>query len=605
MSQTGVLAPEGLPRTARPAGLHPVLVGETDRPWGALAQQLGVDAFYPVVVVPEAPPADYRPAAQPVLETVETVEAPADPPQRVYTLGGTAVEAAGVARADHLPGEAATRARYQRFLGGVAMHQSVEAATAEAPATAYRSSLDLLREAAAGKAESHQALLTNVKTHVYEILGGVGEGMQVTMAVDEQGRVLWNGQTGEARQFHTLTAYPNQSAQMLAVRHAEGLGGFRGEDLNRRGQLEGKVLFDFSAMANASHQELSDQGFFLNSIAACIRRVRFTDRTCDVSTVFVAGVDQRQFAPKRGETETEEITRQTEALASRFDIAVLRKMYGLFGVAGAETMEPDELLATQIIAPDTLDELDMAMLYDTVAAELLDGNEKTFFGSVELWQELGSPEQLTREQYVQHMQQRQKRQADFDALCEQIVDVQISRHAEALTPRQAVDLKRRVVLDMLVDRAIDEGDIDAARLGREAAAHAAAARARYEAGDKDGGDRHRSDAKDKAQDPSCPPGERDKLLKRDGEDKEHDKHDCNEVKDGDRVHCPYCDQTVTARVPKKGGRIYCSNKRCGAAYQKESMQEKLFDRNKNNAPKPTLFNPLASGKKPTNASPKA
>lgn len=42
--------------------------------------------------------------------------------------------------------------------------------------------------------------------------------------------------------------------------------------------------------------------------------------------------------------------------------------------------------------------------------------------------------------------------------------------------------------------------------------------------------------------------------------------DCVEVKDGQKVRCPECKQDVTAKVPEKGGKIYCTNPDCKLAH---------------------------------------
>lgn len=453
---------------------------------------------------------------QPKAVEVEQPLSEVDRPTLEYRLGNMAIGAAGLIRADNLPGEEATRQRYNAFL------DSIEDSSDE-PGVVHRSSLDLLRVAASGGEaglEAFKALLIDAQTHVYEVYGGVGEGMSVQMDVDEGGHARWAGQTTEDRQYHVLTAYANQASGLRKAVHAEGLNGFRVEDLNREGLLEGKIVFDFSAMSNeATQKELSEWGFFLNSIACSIRGTRFVDSKCEVSSVFVAGVDQRKVAPRHGETAAQEIARQERALQLRFDLKVLRKMYVLFDVENATNMNAAEILATPLVAPDMFDVLDMVMLYDMLAAEEVEDGVKTFFGSAALWQALGSPERLTREHYEQHLQQCEERQFKYDTLCKEIVREQVSRQDMAQTPREAVELKRRVVLDLTVEHAAHDSDIDAFRFGRLAGGLIEVARQKYAQGDVDGGDKLVDEAKTKATDPSCPPGERNKALDGDKEEK--------------------------------------------------------------------------------------
>jgi hypothetical protein len=572
----------------RPVDAYPA-AGEYDHPWDALAGHLGSVTFEPINVnANQAEPDHFEPQDQ----IVGTAEAIAEPSVSSYRLGSVAVETAGVSRADQLPGEERTKERYRQFLGGVAMHGSqVEAPNA--PKLVHRSSLDILRSAAEGDKTAFEALLLEARTHIGEVFGGVGEGMDVELEVNDSGEVVWSGQTTEARQFHVLSAYPDQAPEIREAVHAEGLAGFRLEDRRREGQLEGRAVFDFSAMPDASQEELAEWGYYLSSIACAIRRSSFVDGKCQVSSVFVAGVDQRLLPPRRpGETQADEIARHKIALQNRIDVWILRRMHGLFGTEHAKTMTPAEILSAPLAAPEEFDTLDMAMLYDILAAEEVEGDVKTFFGSVELWQGLGSPEQLTREHYEAHTQQREARQKQYNTLCEDIVREQVRRQGEALTPREAVELKRRVVLDMTVECATRDTTIDATRFGRVAAELIDAARESYARGDDSGGDKLTNQAKDKAIDPSCPPGERDKLKNAADDSKEKD--DCNEVKDGDEVHCPYCDQVVRAIVPERGGRIYCSNKKCDAAITKETMQEKMKD-SKHNA-KPGFLLQLTSAK---------
>jgi|GEM_PF-1902685 len=476
-----------------------------------------------------------------------------DRPTLEYRLGNMAIEAVGVIRADSLPGEDATRQRYNAFLDSIK-------GSPDMPDTVHRSSLDLLRVAASGGEaglEAFKALLVDAQTHVYEVYGGVGEGMSVQMDLDENGHAQWAGQTTEDRQYHVLTAYANQASSLRKAVHAEGLNGFRVEDLNSEGLLEGKIVFDFSAMSSeATQKELSEWGFFLNSIACSIRGTRFIDSRCEVSSVFVAGVDQRQVVPRPSETDVQEIARQERALQLRFDLKVLRKMYVLFGVENATNMGATEILATPLIAPDTLDVLDMVMLYDMLAAEEVEDEAKTFFGSAALWQTLGSPEQLTRKHYEQHMQQREERQFKYDVLCEEIVREQVRRQAIAQTPREAVELKRRVVLDLTVEHAARDSSIDAFRFGRLAGSLIEVARQKYAQGDIDGGDKLVDEAKTKAVDPSCPPGERNKTL----EGNEEDKKPESDSKTG-IIRCIKCRKNVNKKDVVKSDCWECP--KCG------------------------------------------
>lgn len=561
-----VLAEGRISSESAALGLVLVAAGERDWPWGAVADRLGIAALYPVIAVPEEQGPTERLAPLPPLNEERprsrTVEAPPPASEAVYRLGATAIDAVGIFRADSLPGEEQTRARYNRFLGSIAT-----AGAGEQP-TARRSSLDIMRAAADGDPASREALFHDTWTHVHEVLGGVGEGMEVRLKVDEQGEVVWGGQTTEDRQYHAITTYTGQSPAINQAVHAEGRSAFRMQDRNRDGQLRGRRLFESAPLPEASRDELAEHGYFLNSIGFCFRSNRFTEDELELRTVFVAGVDQRFVAPQAGETEAQEAARQERALASRFDLRVLRKMYSLFGVKGAANMTPTQLLDIQTVAPDTYDELDMVMLYDTLAADEIVDGQQTFFGSVELWQQLGSPARLTREHYELHMQGCKERQAKYESLCQEITDEIIRRQHEAWTPHQAFELKRRVVLDMTVERAVRDDTIDAARFGRVAAPIIDAARAEYARGNDGGGDRLIEEAKEKAVDPSCPTGARNKINLESGN--EHGQEDdCREVKNGDRVNCPYCKQSVKAVVPEKGGRIYCGNGRCKEAFKSE------------------------------------
>jgi hypothetical protein len=256
-------------------------------------------------------------------------------------------------------------------------------------------------------------------------------------------------------------------------------------------------------------------------------------------------------------------------LALRFDVRVFRKMYMKFGVEGAETMTPAEILDTPVTTPEGYDGIDMVMLYDSLAQDEVEEGVQTFFGSVELWQELGSPETLTRAHYETHIKAREARQQQNDELCDRIVDEQIARAHQASTPLEAVEMKRRVVLDFTVKEAAHDDSIDETRFGRIAAGYINAARQNYAAGNTEAGDKFTEKASEKAADPSCPPGERNKP----GADKDkapEGDHECNEVRDGDLVHCPYCDQNVRAIVPPPGEQIFCSNGQCEAAYVKSA-----------------------------------
>lgn len=525
--------------------------------------QLGVfDNGLATLDVPSRQSTDLLTDTEQLLASIDEIV----PEPAPYRLGTVAVEAAGVERADKLPGELQTSRRFSLFLGGVTLYLS-QRKEANPPEVIHRSSLDILHDAA-DSPDSREALLVDTSKHVAEIVGGVGEGMEIELPVDDAtGETIWGGQTSEERQFHTLTAYTNMAPRIRAGVHAEALNDFRLADRYRDGQLAGKVVFDFSAVLEASREELNEWGFFVDPMACSLRSHQYVGNTYKGRSLFVAGVDQRQLPPRvKGETEAQEAARQERAIELRWDVGILRQIYELFGVRGAKTMTPAEILHTPLIADDKFDLVDMTMLYDVLAAERVEDETKTFFGSVELWQEIGSPAELTREHYEAHLQRRQERQAEHETLCQNIVNEQIRRRHEARTPREAADLKRQVTLEFVVERAGHDSAIDAERLGGAAADKIYAARERFALGDTIGGIRLIDDAKKVAKDPSCPIKDIKDRLKSDstdGKDAEQS-GECREVKDGDKVKCPHCRQIVRARVPKKGGAIYCTNKGCVA-----------------------------------------
>lgn len=487
-----------------------------------------------------------------------------------YFLGAMAVESAGVFRLDSLAGEKETRQRYQEFLGGIAMHQAVMRQEADMPRMAHRSVLDVMRDAARGDQKSVEALMWDARTHVAEIRGGLGNLMKVELEV-EKGTVTWSGQTTEERQFHTLTSYPNQDPAIRAGVHAEHIAARFLEDRRRDGAVpDGINVLDISVVPEASVKELDDFGYDASRMSCYLRANCFKGDNLSISSVAVGGVDERTLPPRTpGESESRERLRKQIAAENRFDIRVVRKMHLLLGGKDTSVMSPAQILESPLAVPDA-DVVDIVMLYDDLAAEEVE-DAKTFFGSVELWQQIGAPKYLTRQHYEDYLATTKVRQAQDEELCRRIVDEQVKRGHEATTPEEAVKLKSRVVTDFMIEDVVfNDLEVDTSRFGREAEQDIIKSRKFVASGQHQAAISQIRIAKEKAVDFSCPP-----PNKRRGDNPEDiddpkkgdkEEEDCVEVKDGQLVNCPYCKRKVRAIVPKGEDRIYCSNSGCDAAH---------------------------------------
>jgi hypothetical protein len=348
------------------------------------------------------------------------------------------------------------RKRNAQLVGDTALGQTV---SLELPPARQELSLtERLERASQGSEAAYQSLLTDVSTEVIEMICKGGAVMDVKARMNGQGELEQFGHTTYHRQKNTLENYPDQSAAFRANTIAEGQNGFLIESLWQKGELADKKFVEFSLILdNENAKKLAGYGYYLSEMIGIIRMTDVDqDGETTITSVLAGGVDQDalQSLPATGDTEQDEATRHELALRSRFDIAVVRRMYELFGYENAYDLSTTELLATPLLVPKAYDALDFAQLYDQIAADIT-GTE-VFFGLTDLRRSQG-PEPLTRQHYEAHAQQSRDRQANLKGLATEVTQELLSRKREVSTPLAASKLLREIAKNRTVDYLVKGG----------------------------------------------------------------------------------------------------------------------------------------------------
>jgi len=388
------------------------------------------------------------------------------------------------ALAETLPGAEEARQAYAQFIGSVLTETVVQKPEAQAGS---RESLLAVLQSSELSEDDIGFIEKNAETKVAEALSKSGNILKVAAHINDDGEIEQFGQTTQQRQRMTMLWYPDQSPALLANTHVEGQNAFTMEHIHRIGEPRRRRFMEVSMVLNtATRQELVDYGYFLDSMTAIIRLTDIsTEGDVDIISGLVGGVDEDILpAYEPNETQADEDARLDMALENRFDIAVVRELYAQLGVEGAEYMNTTELLSAMVAIPDTLDEIDIMMVYDQIASDKLE--KPVFFGLTGLAREHYAGRPFTRDDYITHRERIKARQESFKPTAKAVAAELLERRHEPQTPIQATALLDEIAKKHVLRHAVRVDTSIDARLvfGRQAAVLVDDARIAAEWGDQ-------------------------------------------------------------------------------------------------------------------------
>lgn len=427
---------------------------------------------------------------------------------RTPRLGSVALEAAGVVTAAQLSNEAATAARERNelLIGNIAGKATISSEnTRQAPRFSLLERIQLAR---AGDREAIRSITTDAVTEVAEMICKSGAIMEVTAHMSSASELTQFGSTTEERQRNTLNTFSPKSLGLAAMIHAEGQNGFTIEELHRRGLLRHNAVAEFSFIPDEDRATLTDSGLFLREAVGIIRITKIQeDGTCKIQSILVSGTDQEALPSfTEGMTAQDEATIESQALANRFDIKTIRRMYELFGVAGASTMSPAELLSTPMILPRGFDGFDVAMLYDKVASGIV--AKRVMLGLPGLYQETANGRVLTRADYEAQAKKTQDLQDELHTIGAEVAQ-ELIRQGDELRgdPYKAGRLLHKIAKHHAVQYVSDSGKVDTRVFGAETHFALKNRQQLIMIGDIAGGRRALQYAQKKAKGTGCPTGQ--------------------------------------------------------------------------------------------------
>jgi hypothetical protein len=390
----------------------------------------------------------------------------------------------GVERVDRYA-SAVERARDRNaaVLGSVALGGSVEVVPpGDTDTQTIKERIELSLH---GDENARKALETDARTEVIEMICKGGAVMEVQASMNAQGELEQFGATTFNRQRNTLAYFPDQSPALRANTMAEGQNGFLIEQLWQQGALADKRVVEFSLILdNENRRTLADYGYYLQEMIGIIRMTDASERgDVTITSALVGGVAQDELSqlPETGDVATDEVNRQNAALASRFDIAVVRRLYELMGYDNAYELSTTELLATPLLVPKTMDALDFVQLYDQIAADIT--GKEVFFGLTDL--AAAGQRRPGRAGYEDHAAQSLAFQKNLEATAARVTDEVLSKAAEATDALAASKLLRDVAKNHAVAWIIAYKHVDVRVFGSSAEELILSAQAAFAAGRTD------------------------------------------------------------------------------------------------------------------------
>ena len=422
------------------------------------------------------------------------------------------------------------RARAARFIGACVTGQYVEQASVEAQTTVQpiESLYEAIHLAAEGDPTAHQMIETNARTDVIERTIKAGHVITVDLNVDQTGKIQQHGQSMESVQANSLRL-ASRNRQMRARTEAEATNAFRIEQLHRQGILNEYSFVVFSRAAdNMTEQEMTDAGFFTDTMSTAIQVTTVKDGKLTTESAFIAGVK------RPGE--------------ERYDADAVDATVEYFG-ANLHDKSATGTINTPILIPNKLipnGAVDIVEVYDE--------QNGTFFGEDKL-----------RQNYLEYRKKCQRREQLLTPKVDAIVEELISEAPQITTPIKAVQRLHKISEKHMVEQAAFDHSINPRVFGSVAADHIEQAREQFALGNNDAGLDSLNQAKSTATSSSCPSSldssEESSDSDSDIDGESNDDKECEYVS----KECPMCgEKNVKTKVTKT--RITGS---CGCSKVKE------------------------------------
>jgi hypothetical protein len=370
---------------------------------------------------------------------------------------------ADVVAVPDLDQELLVRQRHARWLGALSMEQTVEAESAQQEQMTL---VELIEKAQSGDPEALAAVRLNAHTTVIETLLKTGNIMRIAAELDERGNLKQHNHTYDAIHRNAWHAMKSHSPHARWCSETEALNWQRTEASIKSGALEDNWFMVFSSPSDTqSVASLKKRGYFVHTMTSVFQATTVENGSVKTESAFVAGMNAVSEDPEQSTAINND--KIAAAARNRYDLDIIRQIYMDFGVAGAELMNAEDLLATPLLIPKTLMPHGVASiveLYDRYA-----GN--TFFG-------VKQPKQAY-ETYADVCMRRAEKYGD-------ITDKVVSDLLKPgkMMPAQAISKMYNLVKKHTLERAYRDDSIDASVFGAKAEKIIYQARHAYDIGDQ-------------------------------------------------------------------------------------------------------------------------
>jgi hypothetical protein len=451
------------------------------------------------------------------------------------------------------------RSRNANIIGKVALEKNVR--VSEVAEDRPRDLALLVEQASEGNEIAEKQLEADASSEVVEMIIKSGGVMKAYAHFNHAGEVVQFGKTTAERQANTLRTFAKRLPALQAMAHAEGNNGLVFEELHKRGLTRGKRMVEFSLIPAHSRAALADSGLFLREAIGIIRTTEAKPNgTVEFTSYLVGGTDQDALPSfNKSMSKADEAAIEDQALANRFDIPVVRKMYQRLGIPNATTMTSTELLATPLMVPDTVDGIDFAMMYDQVASEIT--GKKVMMGLGKLYRETANSGQaLNRIDYEAQAKKSLLLQNGLQAVGKEVAqELVLWRHKFGRDAYKAGRLLHTIAEFNAVKYVADNSQsYDTTVFGLETHLRLLRRQNRLEAGDVVGADRELYIAQQAARGTGCPGGGRNSLTGSAETDINSDEYgslsfecpnsECKKTNTRDpgnlKSHCDYCHEAV-------------------------------------------------------------
>ncbi len=374
--------------------------------------------------------------------------------------------AADVVAAPDLDHEFLVRKRHEQWLGALSLEQTVEVEQAPEPSEKI-TLVDLIEKAKGGDPEALSAVQANAHTTVIETLLKTGNIMRIAAQVDAHGNLQQHNHTYDAIHRNSWLAVRDHSEHARLCAETEALNWQRTEAAIETGALEDNWFVIFSTPSDTqSIATLKKRGYFVHTMSSVFQATTVENGAVKTESAFVAGMDEVAENPDISNEENN--ARIAAGARDRYDLTAIRRIYMDFGVAGAELMSTEDLLATPLLIPKALMPHGVASIVELYDAYV--GGD-VFFG-------VNQPKQAY-ETYADVCEQRAEKYRDItDKVVHDLLKT------STLTPAQAISKMYKLVQRHTLERAYRDDSIDAGVFGAKAEKIIYQARAAYDNGDQ-------------------------------------------------------------------------------------------------------------------------